>query len=68
MIKALKDVAGDSLDDLTARALDVHAAMEKAGAGKEEIQEMMAMMMNKGGGVSQEFLDNIQKAMEAGGE
>ena len=61
-------MVGDALDDTTARALDVHAAMERAGAGKEEIQEMMAMMMNKDGGVSQEFMDNIQKAMDAGGK
>ena len=27
--------------------------MESAGASKEEIEEMMSMIMNKGGGISQ---------------
>lgn len=46
--------------------MEVGAAMEKAGSSKEEIEEMMAMIMNKDGGISQEFLDNVRKAMESG--
>ncbi len=66
MIKALKDTFGDALDDTTIQAMQVGAAMEKAGSSKEEIEEMMAMIMNKDGGISQEFLANVKKAMEAG--
>lgn len=29
---------------------------------------MMTMIMNKGGGVSQNFLDSVKQAMESGGE
>lgn len=68
MIKALKEALGDVLDDTTIKALEVSAAMEDAGAGKEEIEEMMAMILNRGGGISNEFLSNIQKAMESGSE
>ena len=34
-----------------------------AGASKEEIEEMMQMIINKGGGISEEFLDSIKQAM-----
>ena len=40
--------------------------MESAGASKEEIEEMMSMIMNKGGGISQDFVENIKKAMAMG--
>ena len=66
LINALKDALGDSLDTVTVQALEVSAAMEKAGASKEEIEEMMAMMLNKSGGISQEFLTDIKKAMDSG--
>ena len=42
--------------------------MESAGASKEEIEEMMSMIMNKGGGISTDFVDNIKKAMASGSE
>ncbi len=66
LINALKDTFGDALDSSTLQAMEVGAAMEKAGSSKEEIEEMMAMIMNKDGGISQEFLDNVRKAMESG--
>ena len=64
----MKDALGDVLDSKTMKALEVSAVMESAGASKEEIEEMMSMIMNKGGGISQEFIENIKKAMEAGRE
>jgi hypothetical protein len=64
----LKDALGDSLDDVTLQALQVSEMMEKAGASKDEIEEMMGMMMNKSGGISSEFLNDIKKAMESGGK
>ena len=64
----LKEAAGEAMDEVSARSLAVHAVMEKAGASKEEIEEMMAMMMSKGGGISKDFLANITQAMESGGE
>lgn len=67
LINALKDALGDSLDDVTLQALQVSAMMEKAGASKDEIEELMAMMMNKSGGISSEFLNDIKKAMDSGG-
>lgn len=62
----MKDALGDSLDAQTLQALEVSALMKGAGATDEEVEEMMAMMMNKGGGISDEFLDNIKNAMETG--
>ncbi len=52
---------------MASKSLEVHSLMEKAGASKEEIEEMMAMMMSKGGGISKDFLANISHAMESGG-
>lgn len=67
LLKALKEAAGEALDEVAAKSLEVHAIMEKAGASKEEIEEMMAMMMSKGGGISKDFLANIKQAMDSGG-
>ena len=67
IIRAMKEALGDALDDTTIEAMEVAACMEKAGADKEEIEEMMAMIMNKDGGVSQEFLNNLKAAMDAKG-
>ncbi len=67
MLRALKDAAGGAMDDVATKTLEVHALMEKAGASKEEIEEMMAMMMSKGGGISKDFLSNIAQAMDSGG-
>ena len=66
LIAAMKDALGDVLDDTTMKALEVSAVMESAGASKEEIEEMMTMIMNKGGGISQDFVENIKKAMAMG--
>ncbi len=68
MLKALKDAAGEAMDDVAAKSLEVHSLMEKAGASKEEIEEMMAMMMSKGGGISKDFLASINQAMDSGGK
>ena len=62
----MKEALGDALDDVTLQAMEVGAAMKGAGASEEEIEEMMAMIMNKGGGISEEFLDSIKQAMETG--
>lgn len=62
----MKEALGDALDDVTLQAMEVGAAMKDAGATEEEIEEMMAMIMNKGGGISEEFLDSIKKAMDEG--
>lgn len=47
--------------------MEVSAAMTAAGASKDEIEEMMQMILNKGGGISDDFMDCIQGAMKAGG-
>jgi uncharacterized NAD-dependent epimerase/dehydratase family protein len=64
----MKDALGDVLDETTMKALEVSSIMESAGASKDEIEEMMSMIMNKGGGISTEFINNIKKAMESGRE
>ncbi len=67
MLKVLKEAAGEALDEVASKSLEVHDLMEKAGASKEEIEEMMAMMMSKGGGISKDFISSITQAMESGG-
>ena len=66
LIDAMKEALGDALDEVTLQAMEVGAAMKNAGASEEEIEEMMAMIMNKGGGISEEFLDSIKQAMDTG--
>ncbi len=69
LLGVMRNALGTSaFDDVSLQALGVHDAMEKAGASPEEIQEMMAMMLNTApGGVSNEFLQNVRNAMSAGG-
>ena len=66
LINAMKEVLGDALDETALQALEVSAAMKAAGANDEEIEEMMAMIMNKGGGISEDFISSIKQAMETG--
>merc|ERR1719433_1715682 len=47
--------------------MEVQAAMAGAGASKEEIEEMMQMILNKGGGISADFIEAIKEAMTSGG-
>ena len=62
----MQGALGDSLDPAAIQALEVGKMMKAAGATKEEIEEMMAMIMNRGGAVSQEFIDAIKDVMQHG--
>jgi phage-related minor tail protein len=46
--------------------MEVSAAMASAGASKEEIEEMMQMILNRGGGISDDFIESIKEAMASG--
>ena len=67
LINAMKGALGDILDPSALQAMEVSKAMAAAGASKEEIEEMMAVILNRGGTVSQEFLEAIKEVMELGG-
>ena len=54
LLEAMKGALGGSLDIAAMQAIEVSTAMAAAGASKEEIEEMMQMILNKGGGISQE--------------
>ena len=47
--------------------MEVSAVMAQAGASQEEIEEMMAMILSQGTGVSQDFIESIKEAMQGGG-
>ena len=64
----MKGALGDVLDPAALQAMEVSKAMAAAGASKEEIEEMMAVILNRGGTVSQEFLEAIKEVMESGGK
>ena len=68
LLSAMKGVFGDVLDPAALQAMEVSKAMAAAGASKEEIEEMMAIILNRGGTVSQEFLEAIKEVMESGGK
>ena len=68
LINAMKGALGDVLDPAALAAMEVSKAMAAAGASKEEIEEMMAVILNRGGTVSQEFLEAIKEVMESGGK
>ena len=68
LINAMKGALGDVLDPAALQAMEVSKAMAAAGASKEEIEEMMAVILNRGGTVSQEFLEAIKEVMESGGK
>ena len=67
LLEAMKNALGDVLDPVALQAMEVSKAMIAAGASKEEIEEMMAVILNRGGTVSQDFLEAIKEAMESGG-
>ena len=67
LINAMKSALGDVLEPAALQAMEVSKAMAAAGASKEEIEEMMAVILNRGGTVSQEFLEAIKEVMESGG-
>ena len=67
LMEAMKGALGSVLDQSMMQAMEVQAAMMGAGASKEEIEEMMQMILNKGGGISSEFIEAIKEAMTSGG-
>ncbi|XP_071743544.1 uncharacterized protein [Lepeophtheirus salmonis] len=68
LLSVMEDNFGPAVfQQKTIDALVVNAFMEKAGASKDEVEELMLMMMNKGGGVSQHFVNSIQEIMKIGG-
>ena len=67
LMEAMKGALGGILDVSTLQAMEVSAAMAAAGASKAEIEEMMQMILNRGGGISDDFIESIKEAMAAGG-
>lgn len=67
IMEAMKSTLASVLDTATLQAMEVSEAMAAAGASKEEIEEMMQMIINKGGGISDEFVASIKAAMAEGG-
>ena len=67
-MKAMKAALGDIIDPVSLQAMEVSAVMAQAGASKDEIEEMMALLLSQGAGVSQDFLDAIKDAMTSGGK
>ena len=67
LMEAMKGALSSVLDNSILQAMEVSAAMASAGASKEEIEEMMQMILNKGGGISDDFIESIKEAMKAGG-
>ena len=67
LMEAMRGALGTVLDTSILQAMEVQAAMAGAGASKEEIEEMMQMILNKGGGISSEFIEAIKEAMTSGG-
>ena len=67
LISAMKKALGDIIDPVSLQAMEVSAVMAQAGASQEEIEEMMAMILSQGTGVSQDFIESIKEAMQGGG-
>ena len=67
LMEAMRGALGSVLDTTMMQAMEVQAAMANAGASKEEIEEMMQMILNKGGGISSDFIEAIKEAMTSGG-
>jgi len=66
LMEAMKGALGNILDLSTIQAMEVSAAMASAGASKEEIEEMMQMILNRGRGISDDFIESIKEAMASG--
>merc|ERR1719412_3120898 len=67
LIAAMKKALGDIIDPVSLQAMEVSAVMAQAGASQEDIEEMMAMILSQGSGVSADFIDSIKEAMQGGG-
>ena len=67
LINAMKNALGDIMDPVSIQAMEVSAVMAQAGATKEEIEEMMALLLSQGSGVSPDFIDAVKDAMTCGG-
>ena len=57
----MKKALGDIIDPVSLQAMEVSAVMAQAGASQEEIEEMMAMILSQGTGVSQDFIESIKE-------
>ena len=68
LIGAMKKALGDIIDPVSLQAMEVSAVMAQAGASQEDIEEMMAMILSQGSGVSADFIDSIKEAMHGGGK
>ena len=66
LLEAMKGALHNVLDTSILQAMEVSAAMAAAGASKEDIEEMMQMIMNKTGGISEDFISSIKEAMTSG--
>ena len=64
----MKEALGDIIDPVSLQAMEVSAVMTQAGASKEEIEEMMALLLSQGAGVSPDFLEAVKEAMTSGGK
>merc|ERR1712223_1120918 len=67
LINAMKNALGDIMDPVSIQAMEVSAVMAQAGATKEEIEEMMALLLSQGSGGSPDFIDAVKDAMTCGG-
>ena len=68
ILEAMKQALGDIIDPTSMQAMEVGAVMAQAGASKEEIEEMMALLLSQGSsGVSADFIDAVKEAMQGGG-
>ena len=56
------------MDPVSLQAMEVSAVMAHAGASKEEIEEMMALLLSQGPGVSADFIDAVKDCITMGGE
>lgn len=65
LIRIMKDALGDAMDDVTMDALEVADYMQKAGASKEEMAEMLSIIMSKDGGISQDFISKLKEAISS---
>merc|ERR1719468_744764 len=63
----MKTALGDLIDPVSFQAMEVSAVMAQAGASKEDIEEMMALLLSQGTGVSPDFIDAVKEAITSGG-
>jgi hypothetical protein len=63
----MKGALAGVIDPVSLQAMEVSAAMAQSGASKEDIEEMMALLLSQGQAVSQDFLCAIHAALSGGG-